>query len=204
MHTNEVILRGRIVSKYRQPESKWLAMTIAVDSRNGMADYPQVYWYGSQIDEVDQCYDVRDHVTVIALAQRDFRARAQIFVGSEIQRTPREMYEKFGVDTGRYLPDENEVRAEGVITNIFIPENSSVAIVTVRTDLYDNRHYYVQASCFRRTKEKVEKMQVNDKVCMLGHVQTSRRRTESGTTYFQTIVCHYIEKIEDEGDKEAS
>lgn len=195
---NQAYFRGRIINKFRQPDGEWLAMRIAINTKEKVVDMPRIYWFGNQIDEVDQAYEPRDWVTIQASFRYNPRFRENILVGEKIAHTPRELMQKFGIDNlGPYLEDFNEVQILGTISNIHIPENRdpAVALVSIRTEVNDVPHVS-QVSCFRHQYDKVTKMQVGDTVCMLGHIQTRRLRREGRTLHYQSVVCHLIEKVE--------
>ena len=201
---NQAYFRGRVTNKYRQPDGEWLSIVIAVESQNRtttkdkITDFPRIYWFGSKIDEVDQQIKLHDWVTIQASCRYSSAFHDDIIVGERIAETPREIMQKFGVgNMGPYLDDFNEVQIMGTISNIHIPENRSqkVALVEIRTETEGVSHV-TKVSCFRRQYDKVSKMQVGDPVCMIGHIQTSRRERDGRNIRLQSIVCHLIEKID--------
>jgi len=197
---NKAFIRGVIVHITKTPE--FLTTTISTSLRKGIRDYPSIFWYGDRAETIYENYKVGDHVTINAHVQTSKKYRSQYIVGDEIKTTSRELEEKLGVDVGRYLIDKNEATLSGKFLRSYMPngEDGQLAIITIKTE--QNGHInFPQITCFGNMSEAasknilqtVSKMQPDDMVCFVGHVQTDKKETEQGAEYFQSIVSHYAE-----------
>lgn len=194
---NVVTIRGVIVNLYKPEGSNFCTTTIRTAQMRENPDYPRVLWYGEAADILAENYKVGDRVTVQGQIQTSRKYRSQYISGIGIEMTQRELKEKVGIDTGRYLIDKNEVLLIGEFVRAYVPEGKEnlISIVTLRV-AKDGHTNFPQITCFGNVRETVKKMEAGDQVCFVGHIETNKRESEEGTQYFQSVVSYYATPVE--------
>lgn len=194
---NRVTIRGVIVNLFKS--ENFCSTTIRTAQSRDTVDYPRILWYGESANMVAENFKEGDRVTILGQVQTSRKYRTQYISGTNIELTNRELKEKVGIDTGRYLIDQNEVLLVGDFLRSYVPEGKEnlISIVTLRVTK-DGHTNFPQVTCFGNVRESVGKMQQGDPVCFVGHVETSRKETDDGTKYFQSIVSYYATPAEAE------
>ena len=187
---NEVNIRGVIVHMFRA--NACCIMTLKSSLTRGTPDFPKVYWYDDLADEVMNNFTIGDGVPIKARIQTSRKYRIQYVAGLSIEKTPRELKEKVGIDAGRRLPDKNEVLLAGEFVRSFVPEGKEdlLSLVTLKTNV-DGFINFPQITCFGKTIEQVKALKPGDKVCFVGHIETAKKDKEGETKYYQSIVSYF-------------
>lgn len=205
---NEINLTGRIASIYRV-NRKMLLMTISTRTvsrlyRKGVPasevyDFPTVYWYGKNSDEIEKQYKVGDIVTIEAYARLAHASNKQKenkwyqdIVGKTIETTMKQIDEGFGLQTniGQYCSDENEVRLSGMIKYRFEP-NDKVTILTIESCNGTHKDR-VNVSLTGKNRLAVTKIHDGSHICLMGKVQTHTNDKDGKKKTTQKIVCYNI------------
>ena len=197
VYVNQVKLRGTIMRKFRR--DNWMVIGLATSTGEGRKDFPSVFWFGENVDIVDKAYNIGDHVEIDAEIQTNKEYRSQTVVGIDINDTKREIEEKMGIEgVGRFAGDENEVLLKGDLLKIYTPLSSGnkFCIATIHQRI-KNKTYYPQVMLFGRQKDRIEELEEGSPVCIIGHVQTQKRKVDKKTRYHEAIVGHYIVSSEE-------
>ncbi len=199
-YINKSIIRGTVIRKIRK-EDKWVLLTILTHSNpmlGSRRDYPTVFFYGNEIELADK-FNEGDHVTIEAMITTSRYHRTETVYGIAISETKKEEDKDLGIiDLGRFLPDKNEVCIKGEIVHMFDTKNTkaNLIIVTVKT-VVNGIIAFPQIACFgRQYNSVIKELKDGDYVCILAHVQTDTEYKDGQRIRHQSLVSHFVEKVQ--------
>lgn len=184
---NEVKLKGKIVGVTRT--GKYSSFTLMTFS-NGFRCFPRLYVLDKeQKQSFDKTYNVGDMVTVKARLQTA-RRHPPTIVPYSIEPTKRVFEEAFGVKTGVFESDENEVKLQGEITHVYIPPASttSLALATIKTTEDNGRNNFPVVTLFGQDANTAETLQENTRIGFIGRIQTHSTDKGGKKQYFESVV----------------
>lgn len=198
--TNNVLLKGTIVHKFVTPDVAIL--TINTGKSTPVVNFPKVLFFGDLRSEVEEKYDMGDHVTVTGNIQSSKRKETiknqimQSVFAESISETESLMEKAFGICTdSSYKTYENSFNIAGEVMSLDCPTDSMVRM-TIRT-YKNNRVSFARYVYYTTDVESVlSAVHPKDWIYAVGCIQTNKVHRKNGETqYFQNYVLTEIAKM---------
>ena len=195
---NDVYLNGTIVHKFVTP--KIAILTIGTGNATPTQNFPKVLFFGYIIKEIDEKYNIGDHVDIVWNIQSsrrrpDIKNQNMVSIfGETIKFSESVMKETFGIDVGeKTFRYKNEINICGKVTGI---EKKYSNLVKIRVETHKNdRLSYVNLVHYTNNPEKLlSEIKTGDNVYIIGCVQTTKKGTGDDIHHFENYVATEIMK----------
>lgn len=199
-YTNEVILRGTIVSF----NSTRQGTTVTIVARNGdVKNYPPVK-FTPNIDLSE--FKVADQVVIFGYAQNHSVQRSggrkgshTVVIGEEMYKAKRLLFDYFPdedmPEKGGFADDRNEVKFVGDVVSVYAPADKKDFAI-VKAECKSEQHKgQCDMSCFAVISSIAKTLKPGDKVAMVGFVSTKSENVNGNVINLSNVVCKDICKL---------
>lgn len=195
---NDVVLEGIIVHKFVTP--KIAILTINTGSATPEPNYPKVLFFGDFIKDIENNYEVKDHVKITGNIQSSrykpgIKNQNTISIfGESIEHSQTTMEESFGIATGTpFYKFQNEIKISGTITLIEKVFGNLIRLKVLTNK--NSRISFVTLVHYTETPDDIlEQFKKDDNICVIGCVQTTKKEKNGETHYFENYVANVIAK----------
>lgn len=194
---NEVIIEGKIVHKFVTP--KIAILTIGTGEKGKERNHPKILFFGDFISDIKSNYNVGDNVLVHGNIQSskkrpDIENQNTVSIfGESIEKSKTDMEATFDIknDNDHHFNYQNEIKIAGKLVRIDKQYDNLVRfkILTTKNDRisFINLVYYNN-----HADEIMKKFKKDDRVCVLGCVQTIKKEINCKTHHFENYVVKDI------------